>query len=209
VPGLRANQLEIERRESQNGTMACANRWLGAMEARNAGDAVAGLAYDIDGYPTLVHRAAIIQSRRSAREKNYDVLLRRRENIMRGQGVTDMMHALGKREQAQSEFFRRGGLADASNRAPNPMLTLEHSTPSPQTHSNLQTHTPRRSQRRQDQHRSQPTIPTKTLPSSLPNNKPTRSSLLPSSTMLEAFRRSPTPPVAEAAADGGGAEGSP
>jgi hypothetical protein len=185
-----------------------ANRWLGAMEARNGGDAVAGLAHDIDGYAALVHGAATIQSRRSAREKNYDVLLRRRENIMRGQGVTDMMYALGKREQAQSEFFGEGGPADASNRAPGPIRIPQHPTSSPQTHSQQQTHTPRRSQRRQDQRRCQPTMPTKTLPSFLPNNKPTHSSLLPFSTMLEAFRHSPTLPVAEAVAGGGGAGGS-
>jgi hypothetical protein len=116
--------------------------------------------------------------------------------------------ALGQREQAQSEFFRQGGLADAFNRAPSPIRIPQHPASSPQTHSNQQSHTPRRSQRRQDQRRCQPTIPTNTLPSFLPNNKPTHSSLLPFSTMLEAFRRSPTPPVAGAAADGGGAGGS-
>jgi hypothetical protein len=72
VPGPGADQLEIERCEAQNVVMDCANRWLGAMEARNGGDAVAGLAHDIDGYAALVHGAATIQSRRSAREKNYD-----------------------------------------------------------------------------------------------------------------------------------------
>jgi hypothetical protein len=59
----------MERCEAQNMAMDGANRWLGAMEARNGGD-VAGLAHDKDGYATLVHSAATIQSRRSAKEKS-------------------------------------------------------------------------------------------------------------------------------------------
>jgi hypothetical protein len=53
-----------------------------------------------------------------------------------------MMHALGKREQAQSEFYRRGGPAGASNRAPSPIRIPQHPTSSPQTHSKQQTHSP-------------------------------------------------------------------
>jgi hypothetical protein len=67
----------LERYEAQNVMMYCVNRVYGVMAARNGGDVTAGLAHDTDAWGALVRSASTIQSRRRAREKNYDVLLRR------------------------------------------------------------------------------------------------------------------------------------
>jgi hypothetical protein len=109
VPCEGADQLKLERCESQQLMQDGVNRLLGCFDCRRGGDEVAGESHTMDAVLTLMNGAATIKTRRTARKENNDVLLRRRESIAAGAGVRDMKYSLGKREQAQEDFFRKGG----------------------------------------------------------------------------------------------------
>jgi hypothetical protein len=120
--------------------MDIANRIQGGLECRRGGDAVGGEKHELDGWGAAVNRAATIQTRRSARGKTNDILLKKRDTIAKGTRAQDMMYALGKREQAQNEFFRKGGAGIQPSpqpwpsygafKLPNP-FTFQHSLTTP------------------------------------------------------------------------------
>jgi hypothetical protein len=62
------------------------------------------------------------------------VLLKKRESITAGAGVRDMMYSLGKREQAQEDFFRKGG----AGRQSGPPSNTYYGAPPPQPAYNQQ-----------------------------------------------------------------------
>jgi hypothetical protein len=132
--------FDKERMEAEQIYMNNANRASGAIDAFGAGDADAGLAHLFDVYHVNAHMAAEMEARRKAEDKKTDVLLKKRAAISQAAGVDGVMYALGKSEQAQREFLRKGeawrnfrpGLQQQYQQwysAPNP---LAGSTPSQQ-----------------------------------------------------------------------------
>jgi hypothetical protein len=93
--------------------MDISNRLAGAIDALAVSDGEAGLAHIFDAFFVLVHWAAEMDTVRRASETNNDVLLRRRRLISAGAPTsgpnTELMYALGKKEQAQNNFFRTTG----------------------------------------------------------------------------------------------------
>jgi hypothetical protein len=113
TPAVIPNALDTERMEMERTFMDTANRCEVVFDAFAAGDSEAGAAHLLDAMVVSIDKAADPETRRRAAETNNDVLLRRRHALAQGapssSSGTELMYALGKKEQALNNFFRTTG----------------------------------------------------------------------------------------------------
>jgi hypothetical protein len=113
TPAAIPNALDAECLEMERTFMDNANRDQAAFDAYAAGDSEAGAAHLLDAMVVSVDKAADLETRRRAAETNNDVLLRKKRALAQGApssgSATDLMYALGKKEQALNNFFRTTG----------------------------------------------------------------------------------------------------